>query len=74
VTHAEVWAQGEGYHKHKCAYCGFVWEHHNANDKRHGSEGAHECAVCGRCNWGMGIYEGHLPPQARSPVMPQGGG
>lgn len=60
-------------HKHKCAFCGFVWEHHDCNDVRHGDYGAHECPGCHRCNWSLGIYTGDEPARVRNgkePVMP----
>lgn len=51
-----------GTHKHKCHFCGWVWEHADSCDIKHGDEGFHECARCGRCNWEMGIYTGDEPP------------
>jgi len=58
------------FHKHKCKFCGLVWEHHNVNDVRHGDEGAHECPGCHRCNWGLGIYQGDEAPRARNGRTP----
>lgn len=52
----------EGTHKHKCKFCGWVWQHSDSCDVKHGDEGYHECPSCGRCNWGMGIYEGDEKP------------
>ena len=54
------------YHRHKCKFCGFVWEHHNSNDVKHGDKGAHECPGCDRCNWSLGIYDGDEKPQIRT--------
>lgn len=42
-----------GTHKHKCAGCGFVWEH---SDTLWGNLAAHTC-VCGRVQWMK--YFGH---------------
>jgi hypothetical protein len=56
----------EGYHKHKCKFCGFVWDHHDCNDVRHADYGAHECPGCHRCNWSLGIYTGAEEPQVRN--------
>lgn len=68
-------AMEANYHRHKCKFCGFVWEHHNCNDKSHGDYGAHECPGCHRCNWEMGVYDGSDPPQIRNgrvpPVAPE---
>jgi hypothetical protein len=66
-----------GYHKHRCVFCadidgGYVWEHHNINDICHGSEGAHECPRCGRCNWSLGIYTGTAPAMSRNGQEPVG--
>jgi hypothetical protein len=58
------------YHRHKCHFCGFVWEHHDVNDQRHGAGGAHECPGCHRCNWSLGIYEGDELPRVRNGVVP----
>ncbi len=55
-----------GYHKHRCAFCAFVWEHHDRNDVRHGVQGAHECPACHRCNWSLGIYSGGEEPKVRN--------
>jgi len=56
-----------GYHRHKCSYCGFVYEHHDCNDAGHNAvPGAHECPACHRCGWGMGIYEGDESPRVRN--------
>jgi hypothetical protein len=54
------------FHKHKCHFCAFVWEHHNCNDVGHGDYGAHECPSCHRCNWGLGIYTGLEEPRIRN--------
>lgn len=59
-----------GYHRHKCYFCGFVWEHRDENDKHHGNSGAHECPGCSRCNWSLGIYEGGESPKIRHGVVP----
>lgn len=59
-----------GYHKHKCVFCGFVWEHHDCNDVRHGDDGAHECPGCHRCNWSLGVYEGGEEPRVRNGQRP----
>lgn len=56
----------ENYHRHQCKFCAFVWEHHDVNDRHHGSAGAHECPSCHRCNWSLGIYEGPLRPAVRN--------
>lgn len=59
------------YHKHKCKFCGFVWEHHDANDAHHNAApGAHECPGCHRCNWGLGIYSGGEDPRVRNGIDP----
>ena len=58
------------FHRHKCNFCGFVWEHHNINDVRHGDYGAHECPSCHRCNWGLGIYQGDEVPRVRNGITP----
>lgn len=50
-------------HKHKCKFCGFVWQHADVNDVSHGDGGAHECPGCHRCNWGLGIYTGPEEPR-----------
>lgn len=62
----------DNYHKHKCAFCGVgVWEHHDVNDTGHNSSpGAHECPVCHRCNWGLGIYNGPDVPKVRNGLDP----
>jgi hypothetical protein len=52
----------EGYHRHRCPYCLFVYEHTDASDVKHGSE--HECPKCRKCGWGQGIYEGPDEPEA----------
>lgn len=54
-------AEKEGTHRHKCAFCGWVWEHPDSFDLDHGSQGHHECRRCKRCNWGLGIYTGDDP-------------
>lgn len=52
-------------HKHKCHFCGWVWEHPDECDTHHNAvPGSHECGRCLRCNWQMGIYEGDEPPSA----------
>jgi hypothetical protein len=58
------------YHKHRCNFCAFVWEHHDVNDVRHGEAGAHECPACHRCNWSLGIYAGDEPPRVRNGTEP----
>ena len=36
-----------GRHRHRCAYCGFEWEHGNCfNDIK-----AHTCKECGKEQW-----------------------
>lgn len=60
-------------HKHKCFFCAFVWEHHDINDVRHGSGGAHECPSCHRCNWSLGIYVGPELPRIKNGVDPPEG-
>jgi hypothetical protein len=62
-----------GYHKHKCQFCGFVWQHHDCNDARHGSGGAHECPSCHRCNWSLGIYVGAEEPRVTNGLTPAPG-
>jgi hypothetical protein len=64
--------RAEGYHKHKCQFCGFVWEHHDCNDARHAAGGAHECPGCHRCNWSLGIYVGSEEPRVRNGEAPVG--
>lgn len=59
-----------GYHRHKCKFCSFTWEHHDCNDIRHGDYGAHECPGCHRCNWSLGIYEGDDPPLITNGQVP----
>jgi hypothetical protein len=60
-----------GYHKHKCKFCTFVWEHHDTNDRGHNaSPGSHECPACHRCNWGLGIYDGDEEPRVRNGADP----
>jgi hypothetical protein len=55
------------YHKHRCHWCAFVWEHHDANDAHHNASPlSHACPACHRCNWGLGIYEGAEPAKARN--------
>lgn len=61
------------FHKHKCKFCSFVWEHHDINDRGHGTDGSHECPCCHRCNWGMGIYVGSEEPRVRNGVNPPSG-
>lgn len=52
-----------GFHKHKCHYCGFVWQHADACDVSHNAvPGSHECPSCNRCNWELGIYDGDEEP------------
>lgn len=63
----------ENFHKHKCAFCGFVWQHHDCNDVRHGDYGAHECPGCHRCNWGLGIYDGPEEPRVTNGKVPAAG-
>lgn len=58
------------YHKHKCHWCGFVWQHHDVNDTQHGSAGAHECPGCHRCNWSLGIYTGAEEPRVTNGATP----
>lgn len=63
----------EDFHKHKCLFCAFVWQHHNVNDVSHGGYGAHECPCCHRCNWGLGIYDGPDEPKVmngKTPIEP----
>jgi hypothetical protein len=60
----------ENYHKHKCVYCGYVWQHHDVNDVSHGDYGAHECPQCERCNWGLGIYTGDESPAVVNGKIP----
>jgi hypothetical protein len=67
---AEPYQSPPGYHKHECKFCAFVWEHHDANDVRHGDYGAHECPACHRCNWSLGIYEGPREPAVRNGRAP----
>jgi CheY-like chemotaxis protein len=55
-----------GYHKHRCHFCAFVWDHHDCNDVKHGDGGAHECPHCGRCNWSLGVYSGPEPAVMRN--------
>lgn len=53
-----------GFHKHKCHFCGLVWQHSNTCDKSHNAvPGSHECPGCHRCNWELGIYEGPEEPR-----------
>lgn len=59
----------DGFHKHKCVFCGFVWEHADENDIKHGSKGAHECPGCHRCNWSLGIYEGPEEPRIKYGIL-----
>lgn len=61
----------EGWHRHQCHFCNFIWEHHDSNDLKHGDQGAHECPSCHRCNWSLGIYDGPMCHQIRSPIMPK---
>jgi hypothetical protein len=61
-----------GYHKHRCKFCAYVWEHSDANDLRHGDGGAHECPACHRCNWSLGIYTGAEEPRVRNGIDPGG--
>lgn len=56
----------EHEHRHECRFCGWVWRHPDSFDAAHGSKGYHECFRCGRCNWGMGIYEGEKQPPETS--------
>jgi hypothetical protein len=70
---SDPYASEPGYHRHRCAFCAYVWEHHDANDSRHGDYGAHECPACHRCNWSLGIYDGPLPPAIRNGRMPLSG-
>lgn len=58
------------YHKHKCHFCGYVWDHHDVNDVRHGDSGAHECPDCGRCNWSLGVYDGPEESRSRNGIDP----
>jgi hypothetical protein len=56
-----------GYHRHRCQFCGLVWEHANACDRSHNAvPGSHECPGCHRCNWGLGIYDGPELPRIRN--------
>lgn len=67
-------AIAEGYHKHKCGFCSFVWYHHDTNDTGHNAvPGAHECPTCHRCNWGLGIYTGDEEPRVRNGTVPLSG-
>jgi hypothetical protein len=59
------------YHKHKCKFCAYVWQHHNINDVSHNDLGAHECPSCHRCNWGLGIYTGPLSPMVCNGTRPE---
>lgn len=52
------------YHRHKCHFCSYVWEHHNVNDVKHGDSGSHECPNCKHCNWSLGIYKGDEAPES----------
>lgn len=65
-----AYVERPGFHRHKCKFCGFVWEHHDINDARHGDGGAHECPSCHRCNWSLGIYVGAERPRAENGVTP----
>ncbi len=47
----------ERCHKHRCRYCGFVWQH---GDSMAGNEVAHTCEKCGRISWTR--YHGPLKP------------
>ncbi len=59
------------FHKHKCTYCGLVYEHHDMNDASHNAvPGAHECPSCHRCGWGQGIYTGDEQPRVRNGSVP----
>ncbi len=61
------YASEANYHRHKCAFCGFVWEHHDINDKSHNAvPGLHECPSCYRCNRQLGIYDGPETPRIRN--------
>lgn len=72
----------EHFHKHKCKFCGFVWQHHDINDESHNfitipgpqhkledNFGAHECPSCHRCNWGLGIYTGAEEPRVQNGLV-----
>lgn len=63
----------DGYHRHRCVFCAYVWEHADVNDLHHGSSGAHECPACHRCNWSLGIYEGPESPKIRNGLSPKVG-
>lgn len=67
-----MYADPLNYHRHKCHFCDYIWDHHDINDKKHGDGGAHECPKCGRCNWSLGVYEGDLAPQSRNGNDPGG--
>src|SRR4051812_6129659 len=71
TTRAAPLAASPGYHKHRCRFCSFVWEHHDTNDRGHNvSPGSHECPACHRCNWGLGIYDGDEEPRVRNGADP----
>lgn len=59
-----------GYHRHRCQFCSFVFEHHDCNDIHHGDSGVHECPSCHRCLWSLGIYSGEEPPRVRNGLTP----
>lgn len=56
----------DGWHRHKCHFCAYVWEHADACDKHHNAViGSHECPGCHKCGWGMGIYSGVEEPRIK---------
>ena len=63
---SEPYSSPTDFHRHKCKFCAFVWEHHDTNDVIHGDYGAHECPACHRCNWSLGIYKGPDAPAIRN--------
>lgn len=68
-----MYASPTGYHRHRCSWCAFVYEHADCNDTHHNAAPlSHSCPACHRCGWGMGIYEGEEPPRVRNGLEPRG--
>lgn len=61
----------DGYHRHRCDKCLYVWQHENSDGTPSGSrskarEDAHKCPSCGKKAQesfiGFAVYDGPLPP------------
>jgi hypothetical protein len=58
-TEYTQYSSPEGYHRHKCDSCAFIWEH---CDSMANNDDAHKCPKCGEYQW-MKYRQGGKPCQ-----------